>query len=76
MLIIVDNKLSNGAKKTLSSFGELMELATEGITYPAISGHPDIFFCSLPDTLIVAPNLPKHYFDKLEKHQIDYIKGE
>ncbi len=76
MLIIVDNKISKGAKKILSSYGELMELATEGITYPAISGHPDIFFCQSPEHLIVAPNLPKRYFDILEEHQIDYITGE
>jgi hypothetical protein len=76
MLILVDNKISKGAKKILSSYGELMELATEGITYPAISGHPDIFFCQSPDKLIVAPNLPKRYFDKLEEHNVDYITGE
>ena len=76
MLIIVDNKISNEAKTTLSSYGELMELATEGITYPPISGHPDIFFCQLPDTLIVAPNLPKTYFDQLDNHRINYITGE
>jgi hypothetical protein len=76
MLIIVDNKISKEAKHTLSFYGELMELATEGITYPAISGHPDIFFCQLPGKLFVAPNLPEPYFEKLEEHQIDYIKGE
>jgi hypothetical protein len=53
-----------------------MELATEGITYPSISGHPDIFFCQLPDKLIVAPNLPKKYFDQLNNHRIDYITGD
>jgi hypothetical protein len=76
MLIIIDDKLSLEAKKKLSSFGQLMELKTEGITYPAISGHPDIFFCQAPGNLIVAPNLPKHYFNKLDEHKIDYITGE
>jgi hypothetical protein len=76
MLIIVDNKISNEAKTTLSSYGELLELSTEGITYPAISGHPDIFFCQLPGKLIVAPNLPKKYFDQLDNHRINYINGE
>lgn len=76
MFIIVDQKISASAKKTLSSFGELMELKTEGITYPAISGHPDIFFCQGPGKLIVAPNLPERYFDQLKELSIDFITGE
>ena len=76
MLIIIDRKISAEAKKTLAAYGDLLELATEGITYAAISGHPDIFFCQSPDKLIVAPNLPKHYFDQLNSQRIDYITGE
>jgi hypothetical protein len=76
MLIIVDHKISGAAKEKLSLFGELLELKTEGITYPAISGHPDIFFCQSPDKLFVAPNLPKHYFDQLNGQRIDFITGE
>lgn len=76
MLIIVDRKISSGAKKILSTFGELMELQTDGITYSAISGHPDIFFCQAEDKLIVAPNLPEKYFKKLDEHKINYITGE
>ena len=76
MLIIVDNKISLKAKEKLSAYGELLELKTEGITYQAISGHPDIFFCQSPDKLIVAPNLPKQHFDMLNNHRIDFIIGE
>jgi hypothetical protein len=76
MLIIIDKKSSAGAKRKLASYGDLLELETNGITYPAISGHPDIFFCQSPGRLIVAPNLPKNYFDVLAKHGIDFIVGE
>ena len=76
MLIIVDHKISGAAKERLSLYGELIELKTEGITYPAISGHPDIFFCQGMDKLIVAPNLPKQYFDVLNNRRIDFITGE
>ena len=76
MLIIIDDKMSPKAKEKLASYGELMELKTEGITYPAISGHPDIFFCHAPGKLIVAPNLPKHYFNRLRDLKIDHITGE
>jgi hypothetical protein len=57
-------------------YGGLMELETSGITYPAISGHPDIFFCQTPAGLIVAPNLPEEYFSLLDQHKIKYQKGE
>jgi len=76
MLIIVDDKMSPGAKQQLSLHGDLMLLKTEGITYPAISGHPDIFFCQAPGHIIVAPNLPEPYFQKLRIHGIDFITGE
>ncbi len=76
MLIIIDQKMPEEAKKRLTSYGDLLELKTEGITYPAISGHPDIFFCQADDKLIVAPNLPKTYFDRLNAHDIDYMVGE
>jgi len=76
MLIIVDRKISPEAKEKLAVYGDLLELATKGITYQAISGHPDIFFCQSPDKLIVAPNLPEHYFDILDEHRVNYITGE
>jgi hypothetical protein len=75
-LIIVDARISPEANNKLSAFGELMELKTDGITYPAISGHPDIFFCQGPECLIVAPNLPEIYFDTIRSHGIDFITGE
>jgi hypothetical protein len=76
MLIIVDQKIPNEAKKKLRGFGDLMELETSGITYPAISGHPDIFFNQVNDKLIVAPNLPPKYFQKLQYHQINFETGQ
>jgi hypothetical protein len=76
MLIIIDHKISPEAKEILASYGKLMELKTEGITYPAISGHPDIFFSQAPGILIVAPNLPSYYFERLKNHNINFITGE
>ena len=66
MLFIVDSKISDSAKKILSSFGELLELKTKGLVYPAISGHPDIFFCQTEDELVIAPNLPQEYFEEIK----------
>lgn len=75
VLIIVDNKTPAEAKKRLAFYGELLALETNAITYPAISGHPDIFFCPTPQGIVVAPNLPFHYLRELEKHQIIYLAG-
>ncbi len=77
MLIIIDKKIPTQAKLKLQTYGELLELDTSGITYDAISGHPDIFFCQILDnSLIVAPNLPDKYYNTLSKHNITFVKGE
>jgi len=75
-MIIVDHKISEAAKEKLSQYGELLELKTEGITYPAISGHPDIFFCQSADYLIGAPNLPEEFLSKLQNSFSNVIIGE
>lgn len=76
MLILCDKKMPSRAKEKLASFGNLVELSTSGITYEAISGHPDIFLCPTPKGLIAAPNLPKEYFEILEGNDILYKTGE
>jgi hypothetical protein len=75
MLIIIDRKIPGEAREKISAWGSVLELQTEGIVYPAISGHPDIFFCKTPGGLVVSPNLPESYFQQLEKHKIMYLKG-
>jgi hypothetical protein len=75
MLILLDRKIPEAAKEKLAAIGEIVEFATKGITYNAISGHPDIFFCPTPAGLIVAPNLPEEYFGILDQNHINYLKG-
>ena len=75
MLILCDRRMPDQARLTLSGYGQVVEFATENITYNAISGHPDIFFCPTPAGLIVAPNLPETYFQILEQNCIQYFKG-
>lgn len=76
MLILCDKKMPPKAKEKLTSFGNLVELSTSGITYEAISGHPDIFLCPTPKGLIAAPNLPMEYFEILEENDILYQTGD
>jgi hypothetical protein len=75
MLIIVDKKIPGEAKEKLSAYGTLLELETEGIVYPAISGHPDIFLCKTPQALIVSPSLPEIFLHKLQEQQLQFIPG-
>lgn len=74
-LIIVDRKLPEEAKEKLSDYGKVAGIFTEGLAYPAISGHPDIFFCKTPQVLVIAPNLPELYFRILDQHLIRYEIG-
>lgn len=76
MLIFIDKKIPEEAKKTLSQYGELVELETSGITYDAISGHPDIFIHRIASQIVVAPNLPEKYKDILRKKGIGFVEGE
>jgi hypothetical protein len=76
MLILVDSKMPDAAKQKLAAYGEVVEFATEGITYEAISGHPDIYFCPTPGGLIVAPNLPEKYLTILHQNHIAFTSGQ
>lgn len=75
MLILCDSKIPEAAKTKLATYGEIVEFATHGITYDAISGHPDIFFCPTPAGLIVAPNLPEKFISLLQAHSIQSLSG-
>ncbi|MGE5424122.1 MAG: DUF6873 family GME fold protein [Syntrophothermus sp.] len=83
MLIIIDRNIPAEAKEKLvseiSGISEqeiiLLELQTTDLVYPAISGHPDIFFFKTQDHLIVAPNLPQEYLNILDQHKIPYLTG-
>ena len=76
MLIIIDKKIPQQAKEKLIEYGDLLEIETSGITYDAISGHPDIFFHYTGKELIVAPNTPGRYISVLDEKGIEYMHGE
>jgi hypothetical protein len=76
MIILVDNRIPDEAKSELANYGVIILFSTEGITYPTISCHPDIFFCKMNDKLIVAPNVPDKYKNILAKKAISFVEGE
>jgi len=75
MLIIADKKIPEKAKSNLRKYGELVLLETKGITEESISGHPDIFFCRTPGTLVIAPNLPETVKKILSEKNIAFTEG-
>lgn len=66
MYIIADARLPAEVLTNLQSYGRLLALSTQHITYNAISGHPDVFFCQTPDKLLAAPNAPAELLDMLK----------
>ncbi len=75
MIFIIDKKLPQQAKDRLAAYGDILELETSGITYDAISGHPDIFFCHTPEGLVTAPKLPGKIISKLQLSGVKTIPG-
>ncbi len=76
MLIITDRKIPAKAAETLAGLGEVLFVDTKGITYDAVSGHPDVFMCQLNEVVVVAPNAPGSLTKALELHGIRVIPGE
>jgi hypothetical protein len=74
MLFIIDSHAPAEAIKNLSSYGEVILFNTDKITYPAISNHPDIFFCQTGSGLIYAPNTPPECIARL-KGKANLVKG-
>ncbi len=76
MIIIADNRIPEQAKVALENYGEILYLESHGITYPAIAGHPDIFFCQVNEQLVVAPNTPVPLKEYLTKKSVLFINGK
>ncbi len=83
MLIIVNRDIPTSAKENLTASVRshhpdvvLLELETEGIVPPFISGFPCMFFCPLPDKLVVSPELPEKYVQLLKEHRVKFIQPE
>ncbi len=76
MLIIGDNRIPGKAQTALNKTGLFIPFLTQNITYPAIAGHPDIFFFKIDKTLIVAPNTPGVYKQRLKEAGVSIIEGK
>lgn len=74
-MIICDERLPYPARQRLSALDFLIELSTDNITYPAISGHPDVFFCKAGDVVVVSPALSRQYCDLLTQQNVTWRYG-
>lgn len=75
MIVVADKRIPELALKALKKYGEVLYFETSCITYPAISGHPDIFFCKVVDELLVSPNTPDEFKRKLKSGSISFSEG-
>jgi len=76
MYIIIDSRIPQRAKQKLSEFGEVLFLETDGISYPAISCHPDIFMVQTGKGLVIAPNLPLEMKNILNEKNTAFFEGK
>ncbi len=75
MKIISSKNIPKEAQKRLESFGNVLYFETKGITYSAISGHPDVFMCLINNELVIAPNTPNEFKDLLNNSNIKFTEG-
>jgi len=76
MKIIVNKQIPVQAIEVLNEYGEILLFETNGITYPQVAGHPDLFFCGGNGQLVVAPNTPEKYTEKLKNSNVDFVLGK
>ena len=72
---IIDSRAPQAALNRLAQEFVLVSFCTQGITYEAISCHPDVFLFQHNEQFIVAPNIPQEYKQLFQKHNIDYYEG-
>lgn len=75
-IAIIDARAPKEAIVNLEKEFAVYTFITSGITYDAISGHPDVFVCQLNKGLIVAPNIPIDCIRFLQKKSISFTFGK
>lgn len=65
-MFLADKRLGAERLYALADYEDVLPFGTSGLVYDAISGHPDIFVCPLPHEIVVAPNLPLSWKERLQ----------
>lgn len=74
-LAIVDYRLPEEAISRLRGFAKVCLFNAKGLTFDAVSGHPDIFICQVDNKVVVAPNIPQYLIDIFNLHHISFLFG-
>ncbi|WP_282036588.1 DUF6873 family GME fold protein [Saccharicrinis aurantiacus] len=76
-LVLVDNRIISTVRNKLMPFAESIEgFKSKGITYNAVSCHPDVFIHQSKNSNIIAPNTPSKIVELFNKKHIPYQFGE
>ncbi len=75
MQFILDHR-AESLFQALRQFGQISLFHAEGMVYPAINGHPDVFITRIDDLWMIAPNTPKDIVELFENNGIVFMKGE
>lgn len=67
MQALVNSSVPPQVLLELAHFAEVIPFQTEGITFPELSGHADLFVCRALKTIIAAPNLPQQILQRLSQ---------
>lgn len=76
LLILADKRLPADCLKQLASTGPVYAFETLGVTYDAISCHPDIFVFDSPTAKVLAPNCPGELSARLSRLNIEWLHGK
>lgn len=76
MYVIVNEAAPEKVLKTLAKYADVIPFNLGGHAYPPVSGHPDIFFCRVNDTIVCAPNIPQTFLNRIENLQTKPITGK
>lgn len=76
-LVLVDDRIINSVHDALLPFAErIIGFKSEGITYNAVSCHPDVFIHQGVNTNIIAPNTPTEIIQHFDNLDIPYQFGQ
>lgn len=76
MLIISSINIPAEAIEQLEKYGTVLFFETHGLTYPAISCHPDVFMCQSDNQLIISPNTPAIFRNILRENKVQFLIGQ
>lgn len=76
MLIICDYRSPAIAVKKLTQQGNVVLFNSRLLTPMPLHGHPDLYLCQTPNTLILAPNVDLEILAKIKEEKVPFVFGK